>query len=39
MRFLFLQIIQYITDNRQLKMEDENGIELMSYFPLEDLIP
>ena len=39
MRFLFLQIIQYITDNRQLEMEDENGIELMSYFPLEDLIP
>ena len=36
---LFLQIIQYITDNQQLEIVDENGIELMSYFPLEDLIP
>ena len=39
MCFLFLQVIQCVTGNQQIEIEDVISIELMSYLPLEDLIP
>ena len=39
MCFISLQIIQCVTGNQQLDKEDVISIELMSYLPLEDLIP